>query len=168
MFVFKKIPEELDEYKGTLVVAVVGKDERPLRATNAWIDWRLFGSITQSLHRGIFHGDLGEKMMVPTYGRFSFDRVILIGAGEIFTHEAMPHTEEGRERWRSIANQIAETAESLRVKELGLSLPRFELSEQEQALLRILQSAHLPTETSLFLSRMPSHATLNLPSQMTA
>ena len=39
--IFKKIPEELDGFDGDLVISIVGKDEVPLRATNAWLDWQL-------------------------------------------------------------------------------------------------------------------------------
>lgn len=167
MMVFKKIPDELDSYEGEIIVAVVGRDERPLKATNAWIDWRLYGSLSQTIYKGLFTGEVGEKMMVPTYGRFQFDRLVLIGGGDLYSHEAMPQTEEGQALWRKISDQIAETVESLKVKTLGLSLPRYEVADQERSLLKTLEAAHLPAKTSLFLSRVHSQSAIPF-STMTA
>ncbi len=157
MLVFKKIPEELDAFEADLVVAVVGSDEKPLRSTNAWLDWRLFGSLTELMARGLFRGELGEKCLLPTYGRFRFDRLILLGADEIFHVHSLPSDEEGEKRWRQVAQNIESTLHALNVSKVGLSLPRYEVAEHERALMRILQTVNLPKNTSLFLSRASSH-----------
>jgi hypothetical protein len=59
--IFKKIPEELDAFQGDVVLAVIGEDERPLQAANSWIDWRLYGSLSELLIRQVFTGKFGEK-----------------------------------------------------------------------------------------------------------
>ena len=159
MLVFKKIPEELDAFDAELVVAVVGSDERPLKSTNAWIDWRLYGSISELISRKLFRAELGEKCMLPTYGRFKFDRLVLVGADEIFNVHSLPSDEDGSLRWRKIAQLLEQTIQSLRVEKVGLSLPRYEVAEHEKALLKILQNSALPKSTSLFLSRASSYMT---------
>lgn len=153
MKVFKKIPLELDQFDGQVVVAVVGQDERPLRATNAWIDWRLFGSISELLVRDLFKGELGEKCLVPTYGKFSFDRLILLGGGNLFDDSVYPASEQGRERWMKIGALIDDTIRHLKVERVGLSLPRFDLVDQERALLANLEASPLRADTALFVSR---------------
>jgi hypothetical protein len=153
MLVFKKIPDELDSFDGDLVAAIIGEDERPLQSTNAWLDWRLFGSISELINRGIFTGKLGEKCLMPTYGKFNFDRLILVGGGELFDGISFPSTEEGLSRWNTIADIVNETISSLNVEKIGLSLPRFVAADQEKALLKCLQSSHLPVSTNLFMSR---------------
>jgi hypothetical protein len=153
MLVFKKIPEELDQFEADLVVAVVGSDEKPLRSTNAWLDWRLYGTLTELMSRGLFKGELGEKCLLPTYGRFKFDRLVLLGADEIFHVHSLPSDEEGSRRWTKIAHILESTVGSLNVSRVGVSLPRYEVAEHERALMRILQSTQLPKSTSLFLSR---------------
>lgn len=153
MNVLKKIPEDLDQFDGQIIVAVVGSDEKPLRSTNAWLDWRLYGSLTELMVRGIFKGELGEKCLVPTYGKFSFDRLVMLGGGELFDDSAYPTSEAGKERWVKIGSLIDETLKSLNVTRFGLSLPRYDLVDQERALLQHLEASHLNASATLFLAR---------------
>ena len=159
VLVFKMLPDELDAFQGDLVVAVVGEDERPLKAVNAWLDWRLYGSLSESIKRKYFSGALGEKCLIPTYGKFEFDRLVLVGGGRIYETEAVPSEEAGHVRWNHVSNLIADTVQSLKVKRVGLALPRFEVSDHERALIRILQTSRLPQDTALFLSRASSSIT---------
>lgn len=153
------MPQDLDSFDGDLIVAVVGEDERPLRASNAWLDWRLYGSITDLIVHKRFSGFLGEKCLLPTYGKFQFDRLVLLGGGKVFEDEIHPSSEGGAARWMEIALLIAKTIESLKVEKLGLSLPRFDQVDNERALLKTLQASRLPGQTSLFVSRaLPSSA----------
>jgi hypothetical protein len=158
MFVFKQIPADLDQFTGDMVLAVVGEDERPLKAANSWLDWRLYGSISQLLIQGLFTGRLGEKCLLPTYGKFKFDRLILVGGGNLFDDSVYPTAESGSTRWMEISDVIHRTIQSLRVEKIGLSLPRFDLQDHERALLKTLQSTRLPTGTSLFLSRASTYS----------
>jgi hypothetical protein len=153
MMVFKRIPEDLDEFSGEMVIAVVGSDEKPLRASNAWLDWRLYGGLNLLLAKEYFKGEFGEKCLLPTYGRFQFDRIVLLGAGDLFRPEAWPETPSGQDLWRNIIQLIEATLQSLKVKNVGLSLPRYELVDQEKALLKLFERAKLPGEMSLFMSR---------------
>lgn len=153
MIVFKKIPEELDQFDGDLVIAVVGADERPLQASNSWLDWRLYGALNDLLVRGLFRGELGEKCLLPTYGKFKFDRLILLGGGNLSDQDALPTFEHGQIRWNQISDHIEKTIRSLKVRKIGLSLPRFDLQDDERAVLQQLQASSLPHETSLFMAR---------------
>ncbi len=158
MFVFKQIPQDLDTFDGDMVLAVVGEDERPLRAANAWLDWRLYGTISQLMVKGHFSGRLGEKCLLPTYGKFKFDRMILVGGGNLFDDSVYPTAESGLTRWNEIADLVDRTIQSLKIEKIGLSLPRFDLADHERALLKTLQSSRLPGTTSLFVSRTSSFA----------
>lgn len=155
MLVFKQIPADLDAFDGEVVLAVVGEDERPLRGANAWLDWRLYGTISELLKKDLFGGRVGEKCLLPTYGKFKFDRLVLIGGGNLFDEGLHPSLEAGSSRWLEIANVIERTIHSLRVEKIGMSLPRFEILDHERALLKTLQSTRLPTGASLFMARAP-------------
>ena len=162
MEVFKKIPEDLDSFSGDLVVAVVGEDERPLQAANAWLDWRVYGGLTELITRGLFTGKLGEKCLVPTYTKFKFDRLVLIGGGPLFEEAVYPTDEAGQARWVSIADSIYQTIRTLNVKKLGLSLPRFDLVDQEKALVKAFQMSRLPNDTTLFMARAAHYSSSQL------
>jgi hypothetical protein len=158
MFIFKQIPQDLDAFNGQVVLAVVGEDERPLRAANAWLDWRLYGQISQLLLHGVFSAKKGEKCLIPTYGKFKFDRLILIGGGNLFDESVFPTLDSGSARWLEIADVIDRTIQPLRVDKIGLSLPRFDVADHERALLKTLQATRLPGNTSLFMARALSHS----------
>ena len=147
MVVFKHIPSELDAFAGDVLLCVVGEDERPLKASNAWIDWRLFGTLTELIVRGVFSGKLGEKCLIPTYGKFKFDRLVLVGGGPLF--DSPVHDDH----WLNIADVLAKTAQSLKVHNIGLSLPRYDLLDHEKAVVKVLQTSQLPNSTCLFISR---------------
>src|SRR5690606_35282312 len=119
----------------------IGKDERPLKSTNAWIDWRLYGSLSELISRGMFKADLGERCMIPTYGKFAFDRLVLLGADRIFDDSYFPESEAGRQRWDQVIRHIEQLIRSLRLESVGLSLPRFDSSDQELALLQMIKMA---------------------------
>jgi hypothetical protein len=153
MLVLKEIPRDLDSFEGDLVVTVVGLDERPPKACNAWLDWRLYGTLSSLLVTGYFEGKLGEKCLLPTYGKFKFDRLVLIGGGHLFQSEEAPVAQ-----WVEILEHIRLTTESLRVERLGLCFPRFTVSESEKNLLKAVQDSHLPFQTSVFVSRNAGRA----------
>lgn len=157
MQIFKKIPEELDSFQGDVILAVVGEDERPLRAANAWIDWRLYGTISDLISRNIFSGKFGEKCLMPTYGKFHFQKLILLGAGPLFEIPMVPSDEQGQRHWQQLAELIDQTVRSLRVETIGLSLPRYDIADHERALLKTLQASSLPTTTHLFMARAPAY-----------
>ena len=151
MLVLKEIPKDLDAFEGDLLVTVVGEDEKPPRACNAWLDWRLYGTLSSLLVSGYFEGKLGEKCLLPTYGKFKFDRLVLIGGGLLFQE-----TESSLNQWAAILEHIRITTESLKVERLGLCFPRFLVADAEKALLKAIQESHLPFQTSVFVSRAPT------------
>lgn len=56
-------------------------DERPLRDSAGWIDWRLNGSLSRLLAAGRFTGAFCENLLTTTQGRLPFRRLFLFGLG---------------------------------------------------------------------------------------
>lgn len=147
VIILKDIPKDLDVFDGEILISLVAEDEKPLLGVNAWIDWRLYGTITQLMFSGYFKAQLGEKCLLPTYGKFKFDRIVMIGMGPCKDREI---------GWGSIFQIVRETTESLKVDNMGLCLPRFSMSEYERQTLKTIQESHLPFQTSIFVSRSSS------------
>lgn len=143
----KKIPEDLDAFEGDLVVSLVGEEERPLRGVNAWLDWRLCGLLNELLLKGYFKGEWCEKCLVPTRGKFKFDRILLIGGGKTFE---TPATELGKNQWNELSLFIQQTAQRLKVKHVGLSLPR-QMPQDEKALFHFFEKNF--SSADLFIPR---------------
>jgi len=60
----------------------VGEDERPLRGTAGYADWRMCGALSRVLMRGFFSGSSGDCLLIPTEGRIAMSRIFAMGIGE--------------------------------------------------------------------------------------
>ncbi len=147
MHILKDIPQDLDQFDGDILVTVVAVDERPLKGCNSWIDWRLYGTLSSLIAKSYFTGALGEKLLIPTYGKFRFDRLILVGGGYLNNIEA--NTGD----WEATLKIVRSTVEALKAQRIGLALPRMPVFERESSLLRQINESHLPLQTSVFLPR---------------
>jgi leucyl aminopeptidase len=74
--------EALDALGGMDSLCVfVGEDERPLRGTAGYLDWRMCGAVSRVLVSGFFTGAAGDTLLLPG-GRISIPRVFAIGLGK--------------------------------------------------------------------------------------
>ena len=60
----------------------IGEDERPLGGLAGFADWRLCGQLSRLLTRGFFAGARGDKVLLPSEGRFGMERVFAVGVGK--------------------------------------------------------------------------------------
>lgn len=60
----------------------VAEDERPLRGTAGYVDWRMCGALSRVLRGGFFTGSSGDCLLIPTEGRIAMSRIFAIGIGE--------------------------------------------------------------------------------------
>ncbi len=63
-------------------------DERPLRDSCGWIDWRMNGALSRLLLQERFAGAFGENLLTATQGRLPFRRVFLFGLGSSAAFDA--------------------------------------------------------------------------------
>ena len=59
----------------------VGRDERPLRGTAGFADWRMCGKLSRVLLQGLFQGDPSENLLLPSEGRLAIPRIFAFGSG---------------------------------------------------------------------------------------
>jgi hypothetical protein len=72
---------ELDHGGRDLLALFLFSDERPLRGVAGLADWRLNSRIALEVAQGRFHGQAGEAMLMPSFGRLPFRGVLLLGLG---------------------------------------------------------------------------------------
>lgn len=106
---------KLDLLDAEAMAVPVHRDERPLRGATGLLDWRLCGRISQLLVRGRVTGREGERVLVPTGGRLSFDKVVLVGAGR---SEALDVAHAQR-----VVGTMLEVLDGLRIRRAALALP---------------------------------------------
>jgi hypothetical protein len=98
-------------------VLVIGffKDERPLKGSSGWIDWRLNGMLSRFLIEKKLTGEWKETTLIPSQGRISSTMILLLGLGELKEYSYL--------RVRELPPYILETLKKLGTSRVNLSLP---------------------------------------------
>lgn len=74
--------DSLDRLPGVDTLCLfVAEDERPLRGTAGYADWRMCGALSQILIDRFFIGASGDCLLVPSRGRIAMERIFAIGIG---------------------------------------------------------------------------------------
>ena len=71
----------LDELRCDVLLLPIASDERPLRGAAGLVDWRLCGALSRLIAQGRVTGARGERVLVPTRPRLSFEKLVLLGTG---------------------------------------------------------------------------------------
>jgi hypothetical protein len=107
--------EEVDLQESNLLVTSLFQDERPLRGSTGWVDWRLNGMLSRLLIDQRLTGEWGERILIPSQGRMNSRLILLFGLGKVreysylFVREVVPF--------------MLETLRNLKASHIGLSLP---------------------------------------------
>lgn len=64
----------------------IGEDERPLKGTAGYVDWRLCGRLSRVLIDRFFTGAPGDCLLVPSSGKIAMERIFAVGIG---SHRAL-------------------------------------------------------------------------------
>jgi hypothetical protein len=75
--------ERVDAQECDVLVTGFFKDERPLRGSSGWIDWRLNGMLSRFLIDRKLTGDWKEMTLIPSQGRIMPRMILLLGLGEV-------------------------------------------------------------------------------------
>ena len=107
--------EEVDAQECDLLVTGIFRDERPLRGTSGWIDWRLNGRLSHLLIHGKLSGEWRETILIPSGSRISPRMILILGLGRTRDY--------GYFRLRETLPHLIETMKNLRVSSACVSLP---------------------------------------------
>jgi len=107
--------EPVDLQESDLLITTFFQDERPLRGSIGWVDWRLNGMVSRLLTENKLKGEWGERILIPSEGRISPRLILLFGLGEVREYSYLSV--------REIVPFITEILKNLKASRLCFSLP---------------------------------------------
>ena len=73
--------DSVDAQECDIVVTGFFLDEKPLRGSSGWIDWRLNGRLSRLIQAKRFTGEWKETVLIPSEGRLAGPVVLFFGLG---------------------------------------------------------------------------------------
>ncbi len=107
--------ERVDVQECDVLVSGFFMDERPLKGSSGWIDWRLNGKLSRLLMEKKLTGDWKEATLIPTQGRIMPPLTLLLGLGEMKEYTYL--------RLRELPPHLLEILKKLDAINVCLSLP---------------------------------------------
>jgi len=107
--------ERVDVQECDVLVTGFFKDERPLKGSSGWIDWRLNGMLSRFLMDGKLTGDWKEMTLIPSQGRIMPRMILLLGLGEVKKYSYL--------RLQELPPHLLKTLKKLDTFNICLSLP---------------------------------------------
>jgi hypothetical protein len=107
--------EKVDVQECDILVTGFFKDERPLKGSSGWIDWRLNGKLSRLLMEKKLIGDWKEATLIPTQGRVIPRLTLLLGLGGVKEYNHL--------RLRELPPHLLEILKKLDAFNICLSLP---------------------------------------------
>jgi len=98
-------------------VLVLGffEDERPLRGSSGWADWRLNGNLSRCLIEKRLRGTWKESVLIPSQGRVAASLILLVGLGRVREYSYL--------RLRELFPYLVDVLQKLNVSRVCVSLP---------------------------------------------
>lgn len=113
------------------------EDERPARGALGLLDWRMCGAVSRLLTGGRLTGEPGERMLLPTYKRFPFEKLFLFGLGSRADFDAKVFVEVTRDMLATL------TRAGVRSAAVGLPGRANDLIEPREAMEKFLDVAEV-------------------------
>jgi hypothetical protein len=107
--------EKVDVQECDLLVTGFFEDERPLKGSSGWIDWRLNGLLSHFLIEKRLTGHWKEVTLIPSQGRVAPRMILLLGLGKVKEYSYL--------RLREICSYLLETLKRLKASDVCLSFP---------------------------------------------
>jgi len=107
--------QEVDVQECDVLVTGFFEDERPLKGSSGWIDWRLNGTLSRFLIEKRLTGDWQETTLIPSQGRVSPRMILLLGLGKVREYSYL--------RLRELSPFLLDTLKKLNTSSACLSFP---------------------------------------------
>ena len=106
---------QVDVQECEVLVTGLFEDERPLRGSSGWVDWRLNGRISRCLIEKRLVGIWKETTLIPSEGRILPSLILWVGFGKV--------REYSYPRLRELFPYLLGTLKKLNVSKICFSLP---------------------------------------------
>ena len=107
--------ERVDSQECDVLVTGFFRDERPLKGSSGWIDWRFNGMLSQLLVENKLTGDWKEATLIPSQERILPRMILLLGLGEVKRYSDF--------RLRELSPYLLDTLKKLGWPNVCLSFP---------------------------------------------
>jgi hypothetical protein len=107
--------ERVDAQECDVLVTGFFGDERPLKGSSGWIDWRFNGMLSQFLIERKLTGDWEEATLIPSQERIFPRMLLLVGLGEVKRYSYV--------RLRKLSPHLLDTLRKLGPLSACLSFP---------------------------------------------
>jgi hypothetical protein len=107
--------ERADVQDCDLLVTGFFRDERPLKGSSGWIDWRFNGMLSRLLVENKLTGDWKEATLIPSRERILPRMILLLGLGEVKRYSPV--------RLRELSPYLLDTLGKLGWRDICLSFP---------------------------------------------
>ena len=107
--------ERVEDQDCDVLVTGFFRDERPLKGSSGWIDWRFNGMLSQLLIDNKLTGDWKEATLIPSRGRILPRMILLLGLGEVKKYSSL--------RLRELSPYLLDTLRKLGWRNVCLSFP---------------------------------------------
>lgn len=108
-------PEKVDMQECDILITGLFEDERPLKGTIGWIDWRLHGKLSHFLKDEKLTGQWKERTLIPSHNNITPKMILLFGLGRTEDYSYL-HV-------REVFPFFVETLRNLKSSAICLSLP---------------------------------------------
>lgn len=98
-----------------LLVVGLLEDERPLKGSRGWVDWRLNGKLSHLLIQERLTAQWKETILMPSHGRITPRMILLLGLGKIKGYSYL--------RIRELFPYLLEILKNLNASSICLSFP---------------------------------------------
>jgi hypothetical protein len=107
--------EKVDVQVCDVLVTGFFEDERPLKGSSGWVDWRLNGLLSHFLIDKRLTGDWKEVTLIPSHERVTPRIILLLGLGKVKEYSYL--------RLREICPFLLETLKRLKASNVCFSFP---------------------------------------------
>ena len=107
--------EGVDLQECDVLVSGLFQDERPLKGSSGWIDWRLNGMLSRFLMEKRLTGDWNENTLIPSHGRVIPRMILLLGLGKVKDYSYL--------RLRELSPHLLGTLKNLNAYHICIALP---------------------------------------------